>query len=35
MEDIPRETTCEKIEALVESSIYLFDEMEHLAFLKS
>ncbi|EAR96945.2 cation channel family protein (macronuclear) [Tetrahymena thermophila SB210] len=34
MEEIPRSTTSEKIEGLVEATIDLFDEMEHLAFLK-
>lgn len=35
MEEIPRSTPGEKIEGLVEASEYLFNEMEHLAFLKS
>ncbi|KAL4510112.1 hypothetical protein ABPG72_010305 [Tetrahymena utriculariae] len=34
MEEIPRSTTSEKIEGLVEATVDLFDEMEHLAFLK-
>lgn len=35
MEEIPRSTPGEKIEGLVEASEYLFNEMEHLASLKS